>query len=120
MSLDPTSRRKASKLKSPVTRDSFLTWDLNHQSYCRQDANFRKFLTGGTMSTWKSLDEDETHGVQIMKKLNYGTFMLDGDGHRILDEDATDTRRSALSEFLACLGAYCPENFIHTLGDGQN
>ena len=67
------------------------------------------------MSTWKSLDEDETRGVQIMKKLNDGTFMLDGDGHRILDEDATDTLRSALSEFLACLGAYCPENFIHTV-----
>ena len=110
MNVDPTSRRRTQKLKTPVTRDSFLTWNLNHQSYCRQDASLRKFLPGGTMSTWKALDEDKTRGILIMK--------ADDDGNKVTDVDATDNIRSALSEFLSLLGAYCQDK-IKTLQAGD-
>ena len=111
---DPTSRRKAYKLKSPVTRDSFLTWDLNHQSFCRQDPAWRKFLPGGTSKEWLPYDEDDTRGIKIWKETD-GVRTLDGDGNPILDTEATDKQRSALTEFLVCLGTYCPENFMHTV-----
>ena len=33
----------------------------------------------------------------------------------ILDEEATNKNRTALEEFLVCLGTYCPDNFMHTV-----
>jgi hypothetical protein len=114
--MDPGSRRKPYKLKSPVTRDSFLTWDLNHQSFCRQDADFRKFLPGGTMTTWTAFDEDETRGIAVMKKNPVGgAFLLDDNGDQIPDDVTTDRLRASLSDFLVCLGTYGPENFMHTV-----
>ena len=114
--MDPGSRRKPYKLKSPVTRDSFLTWDLNHQSFCRQDADFRKFLPGGTMATWKAFDEDETRGISVMKtNPNDGAFLLDDNGDHIPDDVITDRLRASLSDFLVCLGTYGPEHFMHTV-----
>ena len=99
--------RIAKKLEKPVTRDSFLTWNLNYQSYCRQNPAFRKFLPGGTLTTWKAYDEDETRGINVMK--------VNTAGADVLDDEATDATRSALSEFLSSLGGFCPENFTHTV-----
>ena len=65
---DPTARRKAMKLKSPVTRDSFYTWDLNHRSFCRQFQDWIQFLPDGTKETWKSYEEDRTRGITINKR----------------------------------------------------
>ena len=116
MSADPTARRKAYKLKTPVTRDSFLTWDLNHKSFCRQNVEWQKFLPGGTNSTWKRYDEDDTHGITI-----YETQMrvINGRQERVptqhTDETATNKARAALQEFLVVLGTYAPENFMHTI-----
>ena len=59
------------------------------------------------MSTWKAFDEDDTRGITVMKTNN--------DGEDVLDDDATDTTRSNLSEFLSTLGGFCPENFTHTV-----
>ena len=113
---DPTLRRKLNKLKSPVTRDSFLTWDLNHRSFCRQNVDWLQFLPGGTNSTWKRFDEDETQGIQVFK-----TEMREQGGQQVrvtlneLDNEATNKARAALQEFLSILGTYAPENFIHTV-----
>ena len=59
------------------------------------------------MSTWKAYDEDETRGIRIMK--------TNATGDQILDDEATDTTRSNLSEFLSTLGGFCPDNFTHTV-----
>ena len=99
--------RIAKKLEKPVTRDSFLTWNLNYQSYCRQNPAFRKFLPGGTLTTWKAYDEDETRGINVIK--------VNAAGADVLDDEATDATRSALSEFLSSLGGFYPENFTHTV-----
>ena len=113
---DPTSRRKAYKLKSPVTRDSFLTWDLNHRSFCRQNTDWLQFLPGGTNAAWKRFDEDETQGINVFK-----TEIQDQGGQQVrvttadLDADATNKARGSLQEFLVVLGTYAPENFLHTI-----
>ena len=113
---DPTARRKAYKLKQPVSRDSFLTWDLNHKSFCRQNPDWIKFLPGGTNATWKRYDEDDTQGITI-----YETQMrvIGGRQERVptehIDVTATDKARAALQEFLVVLGTYAPENFMHTI-----
>ena len=115
---DPTSRRKAYKLKSPVTRDSFLTWDLNHQSFCRQDPEWKRFLPGQTRATWTPFDEDETRGIHIVKRERVDEVWrdcVDQEGNPVPDLEATDRVRSALQEFLVCLGTYAPENFMHTV-----
>ena len=86
---DPTARRKALKLKTPVTRDSFLLWDLNHKSFCRQEPSWLPFLPTGTRSTWKPFDEDETRGISIFKvEAEVVT--------NTLDEEATNKMRNAL------------------------
>ena len=105
---DPTARRKAMKLKSPVTRDSFYTWDLNHRSFCRQFQDWIEFLPDGTKETWKSYEEDRTRGITIVKRNADSTV-------DVPDEDITSRVRSALTEFLTCLGTYCPEYFMHTV-----
>ena len=105
---DPTARRKAFKLKPIVTRDSFLLWDLNHKSFCRQEASWLPFLPGGTRSTWNAFDEDETRGISVYKiEAQVVT--------NTLDEVETNKARNALEEFLVCLGTYCPDNFMHTV-----
>ena len=103
MSADPTSRKRAQKLKSPVTRDSFLVWDLNHRSFCRQNPEWQQFLPGGINSTWKPFDEDETQGISVFKTEMQGdpqVLVTLGE----LNTEATNKARSALQEFLAILG----------------
>ena len=96
------------KLKSPVTRDSFYTWDLNHRSFCRQFQDWIQFLPDGTGETWKSYDEDRTRGITITKRNEENTA-------DVPDDDKNNKVRSALTEFLTCLGTYCPEHFMHTV-----
>ena len=43
------------------------------------------------------------------------TRKKDNDGNFVLDKTETDNARSALTEFLVCLGTYCPENYMHTV-----
>ena len=66
--MEPTARRHTIKLAGPVTRDKFITWDMNHRSFSRQFKEWRPFLPGtGTRQTWKSFAEDPTYGITIMK-----------------------------------------------------
>ena len=96
---DPTSRRKCFKLKSPVTRDSFLQWSLNHQSFCRQDPTWTEFLPGGTDDKWSSYDEDETRGIYIWEREADGrSNKMDTFGQPILDKKRTNKIRTALTE----------------------
>ena len=100
--MDPTARRRTIKLAGPVTRDKFITWDMNHRSFSRQFKEWRPFLPGtGTRQTWKSFTEDPTYGITIMK----------ADPTQGIDENATNDMRSALQEFLDCLAAFCPEHY---------
>ena len=103
---DPYSRRVTKKLKSPVTRDSFVTWDMNHRSFCRQFKEWLPFLPGGTRTTWTSSADDPTRGITVMKL---------EDGNQVIDEDKTNETRSALEEFLRCLGTYSPEHYMGTI-----
>ena len=54
---ETTARRKAVKLKVPVTRDSFYSWTLNHQAYCCQEPSWRQFCPG--MAGISTLDGGE-------------------------------------------------------------
>ena len=67
------------------------------------------------MISWLLFDDDETRGIKIMKKEANGAFSLDRDGNQVLDAETTDQVKSALQEFLVCLGTYCPENFMYTV-----
>ena len=105
---DPTSRRRAYKLKDPITRDTFQTWDLNHRSFCRQDPEWRKFLPGQTRKTWVAYDVDDTRGINV-----YHPAV--GANPPVLDEDETDKVRASLEDFLVTLGTYAPEHFMWTV-----
>ena len=51
-----------------MSRDDVVSWDYNHQAYCRQITDWLQWLPGGTKSEWKASDEDETNGLpNIMK-----------------------------------------------------
>ena len=105
---DPTSRRKAYRLKGVITRDSVLTWDMNHRSFCRQFPEWQAFLPGGTRESWKSYNEDQSRGIIIMKAGR-------DENTQETDEIETNKVRTALEDFLTCLGTYCPENFMFTV-----
>ena len=105
---DPTSRRKAYRLKGEITRDAVLTWDMNHRSFCRQFPEWRAFLPGGTRASWKSYNEDQSRGIIIMKAGRE-------ENTQETDEVETNKVRTALEDFLTCLGTYCPENFMFTV-----
>ena len=94
---DPTSRRKTYKLKDPITRDSFNTWDLNHRAFCRQDAEWTKFLPGGTRDRWTAFSVDKTRGLTLTKRQG---------GEDVLDEAATNKIRASLEDFLVILGTF--------------
>ena len=102
---DPTARRKTYKLKEPVTRDSFNTWDLNHRAFCRQDKDWQQFLPSGTRENWAAY-EDATRGITITKVDN---------GNNVLDKEQTNKVRSALEDFLVTLGPYALEHFLYTV-----
>ena len=116
MMADPLYRKVPQKLKEPVTRDSFLVWDLNHRSFCRQKQEWLQFLPGGTSSTWLPFDEDETQGIKVFK-----TEMQEQGGRQVrvtlaeINEEATNAARASLAEFLNILGTYAPADFMHTV-----
>ena len=113
---ESSARLKPTKLKNPVTRDSFYTWTLNHKAFCRQDADWLQFLPGSLgFSTWIPFNEDDTRGVVIYRRDGQDRIQTDGQGARIPDEQATNKARAALESFLVCLGTYCPDNFMHTV-----
>ena len=110
MSGDPTSRRKAYRLKGSVTRDAFLTWDMNHRSFCRQFPEWLAFLPTGTRPTWTSFTEDPTRGIHVTK-IGPGPDRLE-----VADDIETNKCRNALEEFLVCLGTYiyfCDNIHLH-------
>ena len=109
---DPTSRRKAYRLKGSVTRDAFLTWDMNHRSFCRQFQEWQAFLPTGTRPSWTSFNEDQTRGINIMQA---GVHAETGAAIEVPNENETNKIRTALEDFLVCLGTYCPENFMFTV-----
>ena len=109
--LDPAARRKPYKLKTPITRDSFLIWTLNQKSYCRQFPDWIPFLPGGTRSNWTCFDDDPTRGLTIIKKVKNLLGIIEDQ----VDEDATNKLRNGLEELLECIGTYCPENFLYTV-----
>ena len=113
---ETTNRRKALQLKKPVTRDSFYTWNLNHQAFCNQETQWRQFLPGGTRSTWIAKNEDETRGLTIYRRnLVANDIIRDGHGNPVVDEGATNNIRAALQNFLIQLGNVCPTNYMHTV-----
>ena len=112
---ETTARRKAVKLKVPVTRDSFYSWTLNHQAYCCQEPSWRQFCPGmAGISTWLPKNEDQTRGINIYRTNANGQYLMD-QGHRILDQEATNKTRLALESFLVCLATNCPDHFMHTV-----
>ena len=113
---ESTARRKAIKLKTPVTRDSFYTWTLNHQAFCCQEPAWRQFCPGMEgITTWLPKNEDDTRGVKVYRKNVNGQEVTDANGQRIVDRDGTNSTRLALESFLVCLGTYCPDHFMHSV-----
>ena len=110
------TKRRAVKLEPPITRDKFLNWDLNHKSFCRQNPEWTQFLPGGSNSTWKRCDEDETQGIKVFK-----TEMREVGGRQgevptaEVDQAATDKMLAALQEFLLTLGSCAPEDYVFTV-----
>ena len=110
------TKRRAVKLEPPITRDKFLNWDLNHKSFCRQNPEWKQFLPGGSNSTWKRCDEDETQGIKVFK-----TEMQEVGGRQVevtiaeVDQAATDKTLAALQDFLLTLGACAPEDYMFTV-----
>ena len=86
---DPTSHRKAYRLKGAITRDAVLTWDMNHRSFCRQFPEWQPFLPGGPRSSWKSYNEDQSRGIIIMK-------VGRDENNQETDESETNKVRTAL------------------------
>ena len=101
--MESITLRTIKKLSTPVTRDSFTTWDMNNRSFYRQFPEFRAFLPGGTMPKWTSFSVDPTSGINIMKPEG---------ANQVLDVVKTDKARSDLEEFLLHMGSSCPEHYI--------
>ena len=113
---ETSNRRKALKLKTPVTRDSFYTWNLNHQAFSAQEPQWRQFLPGGLRSTWLAKCEDDTRGITVYRRqLVTNDIIRDAQGQPVVDETATNNLRSALQNFLISLGNVCPDNYMHTV-----
>ena len=90
-----------------MSRDDVVSWDYNHQAYCRQIPDWLQWLPGGTRDGWSASDEDETNGLpELMKPApNQADF----------DEDATNKLRASLQNFLTCLAVNCPPGFMETV-----
>ena len=89
---ETTGRRKAIKLKTPVTRDGFYIWNLNHQAFCCQEPSCRQFFPDMVgINTWLPKNEDPTRGIAVYKKDNRGVELQEGHGNRIIDQEATTT-----------------------------
>ena len=113
---ESSARLKPTKLKSPVTRDTFYTWTLNHKAFCRQNPDWLQFLPGSLgFSSWVPYNEDEIRGILIPRTDGQGREQRDGQGVIIPDMQATNKARAALESFLVCLGTYCPDMFMHTV-----
>ena len=73
-------------------------------------------MPGGSNSTWKRYDEDETQGIKVFK-----TEMREVGGRNVevptadVDQAATDKTLAALQEFLLLLGACAPEDYVFTV-----
>ena len=82
-----------------------LMYAKPHMSFCRQFPEWQAFLPGGTRANWKSYNEDQSRGIIVIKA---------GRDANAQEPDETETNkvRTALEDFLTCLGTYCQENFM--------
>ena len=103
-----TLQVKPYKLKptdeTSLTRDDFITWKYNLQSFLRQKTEWAEFMPGGEHSEWTCLDENDTRGLSV---------------------DPTDQSRESIAEarektlllrgnnedFLTCVATFCPSGF---------
>ena len=116
MASETANRNKPYKLTPPLTRDSVITWDYNQRAYSRQNKLWRKYLPGGTSSTWTATKVDPTHGIKVMKTR---TRQVDGvdvtEDTDQIDDEKTDDARSAFEDFLTCLAVNSPPAFFTTV-----
>ena len=84
-----------------------VSWDYNHQAYCRQIPEWLQWLPGGTRDGWTASDADETNGLPKLRK--------PAPNQDDIDEDATNKLRASLQNFLTCLAVNCPPGFMETV-----
>ena len=90
-----------------MSRDDVVSWDYNHQAYCRQVPDWLQWLPNGTRKEWTASDDDETNGLPVIMKA--------APNNDEVDDDATNKVRASLQNFLTCLAVNCPPGFMETV-----
>ena len=104
-----TLQVKPYKLKatteSHITRDDFITWKYNLQSFLRQKTEWSSFMPGGENAEWTCLDEDATRGLVA------NPADISNEESRQEGKEQTFLLRGHNEDFLTCVATFCPSGF---------
>ena len=91
--------------ESHITRDDFITWKYNLQSFLRQKAEWSSFMPGGEHEEWTCLDEDTTRGLVT------NPVDITDENAREEGKEKTFLLRGHNEDFLTCVATFCPSGF---------
>ena len=101
--------------KKSLSHDEVENWWYTVMTYLRQDLRFLQFMTGGTLSTWSALCDDETRGITVAPIVNEGAneeaIAAAAETARV----ATDTRRNDLEDFLNAIASFSPGGLFYPI-----
>ena len=91
--------------ESSITRDDFITWKYNLQSFLRQKTEWSSFMPGGEYAEWTCLDEDTTRGLAT------DPVDIADENSRQEAKEKTFLLRGHNEDFLTCVATFCPTGF---------
>ena len=91
--------------ESHITRDDFITWKYNLQSFLRQKTEWSLFMPGGDYTEWTCLDEDATRGLVI------NPVDIADENSRQEAKQKTFLLRGQNEDLLTCVATFCPSGF---------
>ena len=91
--------------ESLITRDDFITWKYNLQSFLRQKTEWSCFMPGGKHEEWTCSDEDATRGLVTTP------VDITDENAREEAKEKTFLLRGHNEDFLTCVATFCPSGF---------
>ena len=89
-----------------ITRDDFITWKHNLQSFLGQKTEWSSFMPGGENAEWVCLDEDSTRGLVI------NPLDISSEDSRQEVKQKTFLLRGNNEDFLTWVATLCPSGFF--------
>ena len=91
--------------ESYITRDDFVTWKYNLQSFLRQKTEWSPFMPGGEYAEWTCLDDDTTRGL-ITNPVD-----ISDENSRQEAKEKSFLLQGHNEDFLTCVATFCPSGF---------